>query len=139
MFLVLLPVLNPATRATRRRARLDLSALLFCEGPLASDSDREIGSVQDLLTAISASGLAEWSTAHLRVWFRGQPDSSWVLHPGVYRPTFPEHEESGRLRIERLINWPATRRRDPQYRISHPILAPLPHTFAPVAAHTPHP
>lgn len=67
-------------------------------------SDGTIRSVQELLAAISASGLAERPTAHLRVWFRGQPDSSWVLHPGVYRPAFPEREEPKRLRIERLMN-----------------------------------
>jgi FRG domain len=38
--------------------------------------------------------------AHVRVWFRGQPQAGWALQPGVYRGTFPCTNEQERLRLE---------------------------------------
>jgi FRG domain len=37
---------------------------------------------------------------HLRWWWRGQADKDWTLHPGVYRPTFPENVEWKRIQLE---------------------------------------
>jgi hypothetical protein len=64
----------------------------------------EIKNIADLLEAIRESGLAEKDHAHIRLWFRGQSNSSWALSPGVYRPSFPEKAEWKRLRIERHMS-----------------------------------
>ena len=71
---------------------------------MPAGNDGTIESIQDLLTRITESRLADLAKSHLRLWFRGQPDSSWLLRPGVYRETFPEQEEIKRLQIERLMN-----------------------------------
>jgi hypothetical protein len=61
----------------------------------------DIKNVQDLLKAIGECGFAHRDNPHVRVWFRGQADDKWPLSPGVYRPNFPETDETKRLRIER--------------------------------------
>jgi hypothetical protein len=64
----------------------------------------EITNVGQLLAAIEKTGLAEKPNAHVRLWFRGQSNSTWKLSPGVYRPTFPATDEMERLRIERHLS-----------------------------------
>jgi hypothetical protein len=64
----------------------------------------EIKSVSDLLAATHKSGLAKKDQAHIRLWFRGQSNSTWPLSPGVYRPGFPEKDEAKRLRVERHMS-----------------------------------
>jgi hypothetical protein len=64
----------------------------------------EIKNIADLLEAIRKSSLAATDLAHIRLWFRGQSNSSWPLSPGVYRPGFPEKAEWKRLRIERHMS-----------------------------------
>jgi hypothetical protein len=63
----------------------------------------KITTIHDLQQAIKASGLTEKRHAHIRLWFRGQADSSWKLSPGVYRPPFPTTDEKARLGIERHL------------------------------------
>ena len=65
--------------------------------------DGNILSVKDLLTEIGYSGLANSSDAHLRTWFRGQANKIWRLEPGVYRASFPETTEEGKLHLERKL------------------------------------
>lgn len=40
---------------------------------------------------------------HLRYWFRGQSDATWVLSPGVYRQGFKVSSEDERLKKEQHI------------------------------------
>jgi hypothetical protein len=65
--------------------------------------DADVSSVADLLAAIRASGLSGLRHAHVRVWFRGQSNSSWQLTPGVYRPSFQVTDEDARLSKERHL------------------------------------
>lgn len=65
-------------------------------------SSVEILSVADLMAAVSATRLTEQPHAHLRVWFRGQGDSAWLLKPSVYRDDFAV-DETSRIRKERHL------------------------------------
>jgi hypothetical protein len=63
----------------------------------------EIKSVADLLKAIAATKLTEMPHAHVRVWFRGQGDESWLLEPGVYREGFAKDDRE-RVKNERHLS-----------------------------------
>jgi FRG domain len=65
---------------------------------------QEIKSVQDLSGHLNQSPVVTASHAHVCVWFRGQPDSSWKLAPGVYRDDFPKKAEDERLKLERHLS-----------------------------------
>jgi hypothetical protein len=65
--------------------------------------DAEIKTVQGLVEAIANTHLAEKHHAHVRLWFRGQSNSTWELDPAVYRSTFPATTEEKRLWIERHL------------------------------------
>jgi hypothetical protein len=67
------------------------------------DFDSNFEKVSDLVGRIRDYNKAASDHAHLRYWWRGQPDANWELLPGVYRPTFPEHDEPSRLEVERHL------------------------------------
>jgi hypothetical protein len=60
-----------------------------------------ISSITDLINEIARSGLADKDNAHVRLWFRGQPEKDLSLKPRVYRKRFGEKTEAQRLAIER--------------------------------------
>lgn len=67
-------------------------------------TDGTVVSVTSLLGEIQGSGLLGSPHSHIRVWFRGQPDSSWGLTPGVYRDGFVAgNGEPARLQKERHL------------------------------------
>ncbi|MFO0849095.1 MAG: FRG domain-containing protein [Gemmataceae bacterium] len=47
--------------------------------------------------------LTDQPQAHVRWWFRGQPDQRYQLVPGVYRAEFPTADESARLTLEQHL------------------------------------
>jgi hypothetical protein len=63
----------------------------------------KIESIQKLLIELDKSPIVNQPHAHARVWFRGQPDKSWLLAPGVYREDFPESTEAKRLKLEQHL------------------------------------
>lgn len=65
--------------------------------------DSDFVKVSDLVGRIRDYNKAATDHAHIRYWWRGQPDANWELLPGVYRPTFPEHDETRRLEVERHL------------------------------------
>jgi len=69
----------------------------------AKTNDGVVTGVQSLLGLLAKSRFAERQKAHVRLWFRGQPVSSWGLTPGVYRPTLPAVDEAARLNTERHL------------------------------------
>lgn len=63
-----------------------------------------IKTVQDWLDHVDQIRKTITDRAHLRLWFRGQADSSWKLEPGVYRRDFGcGDDEEKRLRKERQL------------------------------------
>ncbi|MGA9820166.1 MAG: FRG domain-containing protein [Desulfobaccales bacterium] len=67
-------------------------------------ADNKIQSVEDLLTILKESGIANKKHAHIRTWFRGQSRSGLELKPGVYRKNFEKISESERLEHERHMS-----------------------------------
>jgi hypothetical protein len=63
----------------------------------------DINSLQDLLELFDQEGVANERHAHVRFWFRGQPQFGWELRPGVYRPRFKATTEEQRLNIEQHL------------------------------------
>jgi hypothetical protein len=59
--------------------------------------------VPHLLEHLGESKIVDRPLAHVGVWFRGQPNESWDLVPGVYRDDFPEKNEEQLLRLERHL------------------------------------
>jgi hypothetical protein len=63
-----------------------------------------ISSVAELLTGVDRLKL-EGAHAHLRYWFRGQPEAGLPLLPGVYRPAFGNYRtEEDRFHTEKHLN-----------------------------------
>jgi hypothetical protein len=62
-----------------------------------------ISSVTDLINEIAKSGFADRPRAHVRLWFRGQPQKDLSLKPRVYRGSFAKKNEDDRLDIERNL------------------------------------
>src|SRR5439155_20218439 len=71
--------------------------------PLQQIQQPKIESVQHLLIELEKSPIMKEPHGHTRVWFRGQPDGSWILAPGVYREDFPEKTEPRRLKLEQQL------------------------------------
>jgi hypothetical protein len=65
--------------------------------------DGNILMVPHLLEHLGSTRIVDRPIAHVGVWFRGQPDESWDLVPGVYRADFPVNDEDERLRLERHL------------------------------------
>jgi hypothetical protein len=65
--------------------------------------DADVDSVSSFLHQIASSGFTKEVHAHVRVWFRGQPDVNWDLAPGIYRNTIPVSTEAQRLELERHL------------------------------------
>jgi hypothetical protein len=61
-----------------------------------------ISNVPDLINEIAKSGFADRPRAHVRLWFRGQPQRDLSLKPRVYRDNFGK-DEADRLDIERNL------------------------------------
>jgi hypothetical protein len=51
-----------------------------------------ISNVPDLINEIAKSGFADRPRAHVRLWFRGQPQRDLSLKPRVYRDNFGKDE-----------------------------------------------
>jgi hypothetical protein len=67
------------------------------------DDNSEISRTDDLLKLLEAIGRGQSRHAHKRFWFRGQSDSTWHLHPAVYRGGFPARLEKDRLSTEQHL------------------------------------
>ena len=62
-----------------------------------------VKTVDDFIHALDAIPFVKARHSHVRVWFRGQPESRLPLQPGVYRPTFPVTNEAARLELEQHL------------------------------------
>jgi hypothetical protein len=63
-----------------------------------------ISSVAELLTELNGLELNP-THAHLRYWFRGQPQTGLALQPGVYRTGFGTYRnEEDRFDVEKHLN-----------------------------------
>ena len=65
--------------------------------------DGQIRSVEDLLAAIERHGYLIQDHRHLRFWFRGHSQDTWMLTPGVYRPPIVRASEHDQLTIEQHL------------------------------------
>jgi hypothetical protein len=63
-----------------------------------------VNGVAELLTELDRLKL-DRAHAHLRYWFRGQPEAGLALKPGVYRPAFGNYKtEEDRFEVEKHLN-----------------------------------
>ena len=63
-----------------------------------------VNGVAELLTELDRLKL-DRAHAHLRYWFRGQPEAGLALQPGVYRPAFGNYKtEEDRFEVEKHLN-----------------------------------
>jgi hypothetical protein len=62
-----------------------------------------VRTLSDYLQRLREYRLTGQPQYHVRWWFRGQPDGSLPLVPGVYRPGFPADNEDDRLAVEQRL------------------------------------